>query len=339
MISRKLFAIALALTVAITATFTYLLTTNASLPKDKVRVVAQKAANKVSCPPDFLRLNVTSQYKFISPLLLTELTCVSPELDSLRSKVVSLVDQKKKQGIIQQASVYLKTIRDGRWFEVNGNLFYNPGSLMKVGILLTYLKEEESNPGVLDRELVLKSNLNKTGIDQIRTSAPLAVNQAYTVRRLLEEMIVNSDNDATQLLNEHINRTAFTQVMADLGSRTTDISDPNFEMTILEYNRYFRVLYNASYVDKKHSEWALELLSRAKYKDALMKGIPNGVEVAHKFGERPYENGHNFHEAGLIYLKGNPYLLVVMTRGKDNKVLPGFIGEVSKLCYDYLAEN
>lgn len=333
MITRKFFAIALALTVVVTAAFTFLLTSSVKSEAAIKKTVAKKAVDKAICPPDFLRLNLGGEYRYISPLLLTELTCISPEMEGLRSKVTQLINEKKKEGVIQQASVYLKTIKDGKWFEVNGNQFYNPGSLMKLGILLTYLREEEKRPGLLEMELMLRNKIPGPGIDQIRTSAPLELNKKYTIRKLLEEMIINSDNDATQLLNMNINRAGFTQVMADLGTRTTDIDDPNFEMTVLEYNRYFRVLYNASYLSRRNSEWALELLTQANYKNAFMKGIPEGVTVAHKFGERPYENGFNFHEAGLVYLKSNPYLLVVMTRGADNKKLPAVIAEISQVCY------
>ena len=337
MITRKFFAIALALTVVVTASFTYLLTASSNADANVKKTVAKKAVDKAICPPDFLRLNLGADYRYISPLLLTEISCVSPEMDSLRMKVTQLINEKKKVGTIQQASVYLKTIKDGKWFEVNGNQFYNPGSLMKLAILLTYLREEEKNPGLLEKELLLSSKIPGPGIDQIRTSAPLELNKKYTIKKLLEEMIVNSDNDATQLLNLNINRVGFTQVMADLGTRTTDIEDPNFEMTVLEYNRYFRVLYNASYLNRKNSEWALDLLTRANYKNAFMKGIPEGVTAAHKFGERPYENGFNFHEAGVVYLKSNPYLLVVMTRGADNTKLPNVVAEISRLCYDEMS--
>jgi beta-lactamase class A len=126
----------------------------------------------------------------------------------------------------------------------------------------------------------------------------------------------------------------FSKVMSDLGCATPSIEDPNYQMTIMEYNRYFRVLYNASYLNDENSQWALSLLTKSNYKDAFVKELPTEVTIAHKFGERPYDQGHNFHEAGLVYLKNKPYLLVVMTRGKDNTKLPSVVSHISKMCYE-----
>jgi beta-lactamase class A len=182
--------------------------------------------------------------------------------------------------------------------------------------------------------LVLNSKINDVGMKQIRTSAPLELGKSYSVRNLITEMIVNSDNDATDLLNRNINRSTFASVMSDLGSRTPDLDDPNFEMSVLEYNRYLRVLYNGSYLNRDNSDWALSLLTKSNYKGALVKLLPNELTVAHKFGERPYQDGFNFHEGGIVYLKNNPYTVVVMTKGKDYLTLPELVADISKLCYE-----
>lgn len=303
---------------------------------DDSKKKAKKAIVQEGCEIMQLRMASTTGGRHTRPLLLSELTCPSSDYDSLRNSLVSYIEKKKTEGVLQTASVYFKELGTNKWFDINGTTKYNPGSLMKVAILMTYLKLSEKNPSLLEERYTLTEVMSER-IDQLRTSAPLVKGQSYTVKFLLEEMIANSDNDATNMLNQHINQEMFSRVMRDLGCSTPDISDPNYQMTVNEYNRYLRVLYNASYLNDDNSEWALTLLTRSNYKGALMKGIPSGVEVAHKFGERPYENGFNFHEGGIVYLKNKPYILVVMTRGKDNTKLPGVIGEISKMCYDQVA--
>jgi hypothetical protein len=39
------------------------------------------------------------------------------------------------------------------------------------------------------------------------------------------------------------------------------------------------------------------------------------------------------HESAIIYVKDKPYLLTVMTKGKDNKTLSKLIGEISSTVY------
>jgi beta-lactamase class A len=265
--------------------------------------------------------------------LLTELSCSTPEYDSLKSEISNYIIEQQKSGVLICASVYMKELLTGRWFDINGSQKYNPGSLMKVAIMMTYLKKSESDPNILDTQFALKNKVSEV-VKQLRTSPELQVGSSYTVRNLITEMIVNSDNDATSLLNENLDQSVFSTVMSDLGCATPQIDDPNYQMTIMEYNRYFRVLYNASYLNNENSQWALSLLTKSNYKDALVKELPTNITIAHKFGERPYEQGHNFHEAGLVYLKNKPYLLVVMTRGKDNTKLPSVVSHISKMCYE-----
>lgn len=333
--SKKFFFGALVLVALLSSSITYLaVSSSTQTSKPEKGVKAMKAAERVTCPMEALRLNVKNKYRFVKPLLLADIACSSPELDSIKASVNKYIQEKKKSGQIQQASVYLKTHRSGYWFEINGNAMYNPGSLMKVAIMLTYLRDAEEQPGLLDRVFVLDSKINEVGLKQIRTSPPLEVGKSYTVRELITEMIVNSDNDATNLLNKNINRASFASVMGDLGSRTPDIDDPNFEISVMEYNRYLRVLYNGSYLSRDHSEWALGLLSRSNYKGAFVKYLPTELVVAHKFGERPYQEGFNFHEGGVVYLNENPYTLVVMTKGRNNELLPNIVADISKLCFE-----
>ncbi len=333
--SKKFFVGALVLVALLSSSVTYLVvgSGNKSSSSD-VKIKAMKAIERTTCPMDVLRLNVKNRYQFVHPLLLADIACTSSELDSIKASVNSYIQNKRKSGEIDQASVYLKTHRSGFWFEINGNAMYNPGSLMKVAIMLTYLRDAEEQPGLLDKTLQLTSKINDSGIKQIRTSPPLEIGKSYSIRDLISEMIINSDNDATDLLNRNINRSSFTSVMADLGSRTPDIDDPNFEMSVMEYNRYLRVLYNGSYVNRDHSDWALGLLSKSNYKSGFVKYLPTELIVAHKFGERPYQDGFNFHEGGVVYLKDNPYTLVVMTRGRNYEILPNIVADISKLCFD-----
>jgi beta-lactamase class A len=298
--------------------------------------VAKKAIIDTDCSVSLMRLKPSSTNQLISPLLLTELSCSTPEYDSLKSEISNYIIEQQKSGVLTCASVYMKELLTGRWFGINGNQKYNPGSLMKVAIMMTYLKQSETDPSLLDKQFTLEKKMSEI-VNQLRTSPELKVGSSYSVRDLISEMIVNSDNDATELLNSHLDQSMFSKVMSDLGCATPSIEDPDYQMTIMEYNRYFRVLYNASYLNQDNSQWGLSLLTKSNYKEALVKELPTNVTIAHKFGERPYEQGHNFHEAGLVYLKNKPYLLVVMTRGKDNTKLPTVVSHISKMCYDQVS--
>jgi beta-lactamase class A len=59
----------------------------------------------------------------------------------------------------------------------------------------------------------------------------------------------------------------------------------------------------------------------------------------HKFGEAGNQFEKQLHETGIIYLNSNPYLLSVMTKGKDNAQLSKLIGEISAAVYLEMASR
>jgi hypothetical protein len=63
------------------------------------------------------------------------------------------------------------------------------------------------------------------------------------------------------------------------------------------------------------------------------------VKVAHKFGEAGSAVEHQLHESGIFYLKGNPYLLTVMTKGPDVARLPEVIAKISKKVFENMAKH
>ena len=55
--------------------------------------------------------------------------------------------------------------------------------------------------------------------------------------------------------------------------------------------------------------------------------------MAHKFGERIIGNKIQFHEFGIVYIKNNPYLIGVMTKGASLKQLIEIVAEISRITY------
>jgi hypothetical protein len=106
-------------------------------------------------------------------------------------------------------------------------------------------------------------------------------------------------------------------------------------LSVQTYASFFRILYNATYLGREHSEWALTLLAASTWRDGLVGGVPAGVEVAHKFGEKsdPRDGTVQLHDCGIVYHPANPYLLCVMSSGPDFAVLDDAIVAVSRLVW------
>jgi beta-lactamase class A len=131
--------------------------------------------------------------------------------------------------------------------------------------------------------------------------------------------------------------TIFKREFDDLGITEPRFNNPNYTLNVKEYSMLFNALYSAGYLRKQASENALALLSESTFKNGLLKYLPRDVVASHKFGESGNGVIHELHESGIIYLDNSPYLLTIMTRGKDWDVLSETIGQISKKVYDRMA--
>jgi hypothetical protein len=146
-------------------------------------------------------------------------------------------------------------------------------------------------------------------------------------------MIQYSDNDATIVLRENMNMSTYFQVYKDLNLEAPPDFGEYF-ITSSDYSKFFRVLYNATYIRPDLSEFGMKLLTLSTYKNGLLTGVDPAIKVAHKFGERVIGTKSQLHEFGIVFFKGDPYLIGIMTMGSSLNLLPGIISDISKIAFD-----
>ncbi len=278
-------------------------------------------------------------YHFVKPLLYNEQGCESSIYTPLKTEIGNLVADLKNKGDVNIVSVYLRVFKQGTWMCYNPEATFKPGSLLKIPVLLTFLKMTEDNPSLMNKEILFEHHNEKLP-KQMITTKTLTPGHKYSMKELIKYMIEYSDNDATALLESQINNKAFQQTFTDLGliSQTKDEKGA-YLIGAKDYSIFLKVLYNASYLTIKDSEYATSLLAKSDFKDALAKGIPDKTELAHKFGESGNLKEHQLHDAGIVYINDMPYILTIMTKGSDLKKLSDAISKISKLVYDNLTEN
>ena len=152
-------------------------------------------------------------------------------------------------------------------------------------------------------------------------------------------MIVYSDNNATILLNNIIDKGVFKKVFTDVGLAEPDFSAREYPISAQDFSIFMKELFNASYLSKEDSEACLELLSKSDFRDGLINGLPVNCATAHKFGEGGDMNLPNFSESAIVYCGKKPYLLTVMVKGKQMQQLPKVISDISKKVYDLMTNK
>ena len=84
------------------------------------------------------------EYHYINPLLLNESSRLpSLQYADLQRNIESYVLNAKAQGAAKDVSVYLRDLNSGKWTGVNENDTYAPASMLKVAVLIAYLKKAE----------------------------------------------------------------------------------------------------------------------------------------------------------------------------------------------------
>lgn len=277
-----------------------------------------------------------------NPLLECELSesTIASRKEDFTPELTAFAGQLKQRLNLTDLSVYYRDLNNGPISGVDQGEQFAPASLLKVPVLIAYLKWAEEKPGVLDEKIFYESPVNVGYQQQFAPSVPLEVGREYTARELLEIMTKYSDNQALVLLFKRLPFHYQEDLYALLGVDTQLITDPTAQLTIRQYSIFFRVLFNASFLSRSNSEYALNLLTQTTFEDGVRAGVPMKVEVAHKFGERKTADGlQQFHDCGIVYYPKHPYLLCVMTRGEDVQALISAIAETSEYVYGKVAEQ
>jgi beta-lactamase class A len=253
-----------------------------------------------------------------------------------QQKLATELNLRKSEGKVKELSVFFRDLNNGPTFTINEDQGFIPASLLKLPWLITYLKLSEEDNTILSHEYKV-DKINNVIETRFPPSKKLEEGKSYTVEELLERLIIYSDNQALEILTDHLkqispNKDLFLETYKELGIIETDgvAEDP---ITPDSYSSMFRLLYNASYLSKENSNKALEILSKVEFNDGLERGLPDDLVVAHKFGERESNGVLQLHDCGIIYYPDNPYLLCVMTEGDNWDELMETIEFISRSVY------
>ena len=281
-------------------------------------------------------------FKYSNPLLECDIFNSDMTSKGLLTRMKNEVEKRFSDKKLVTASMYFRDLNNGPWVGVDEKEMFTPASLMKVPMMMAFYKNLEGNPKLLSKKITYHDV--KVMPQDIEDGYVFEDGKEYTIRELMEIMIMNSSNRAAELLLENIDASTIQKVFHDLNIPDPVNGSVEDYMNVSDYSSFFRILYNASYLTKENSENALALLTKTKFREGLIAGLPSDVEVAHKFGERKYlKDGKELkqlHDCGIIYANNRNYILCVMTRGNDWPELKSAIGDVSRIVYtNFVLDN
>lgn len=299
---------------------------------------AKKETNLNDCwSADKVKFFRNHEYRLIHRLLFTEISEEDPNLLPLKQKIQDFIGSEQKANNLISASVYFRKMNNSSWFAINPTEEYINASLFKVPVMLAILMQADNDPSFLNKKIYYQVYPKEVFNQNV---PPLPGGKSYAVSTLLQSMISRSDNNAYDLLWKAMDKRLFDNVLKDLAIKPFNINDTNeYQLSVLNYSKMFRALYNGGLLSPELSELALEYLSESDFNDGITAGIDKSITVARKFGFRVTSTQAQLHEFGIFYIGEDPYLLGVMTKGYDYNKLSNVLKTISAMVYENAKRN
>lgn len=215
---------------------------------------------------------------------------------------------------------------------------FESASLVKLPILVELARRIEAGEVHAEDPMIFEERFRVEGSGVLKKRP---AGGKYSLQQLAEWMITQSDNVATDMLLERLGMNTVEDAMERLGLRNTTVQRTIFDFGAIDRGRdnlisaadAATLLRGIGEGRLPRSEWMLEILTHTKRHDLIQKRLPSDLRVAHKTGQLQGV----LHDAALVFLPEQAYVLVVLTQGAPEAEAEKFIQELSADVYHELA--
>ena len=245
-----------------------------------------------------------------------------------------------------QSGVVVEDLRTGRVLAYQSSRPFPAASVIKVPMMTACF--QAAAEGKLD----LNSTVVVRPADKVSGSGVLKAmpgRSEIRVSKLIDWMITQSDNTATNVLmsrlgmgyyNQHFQQmglsgTRLARRMMDFSQRKKGVENYT---TAQDMARVLRKLYRVEGVSPQVSRACLEMLKRQKMRDRIPAKLPEKTVVAHKTG---LERGV-CHDAGIVFTRKGDLLICVLTQRKGkgtSQPAKQFIARLAQHAYRYAEQT
>lgn len=188
---------------------------------------------------------------------------------------------------------------------------------MQISVAITDLRTDQSyHYGVADGYIaastakLITATLFLHDVETGTYSLDTPIN-GTTANDALQQLIVNSDNDAWQAFNNLLGHPALETWAGQIGL-TNYNADANI-LTADDINVLMAKLYQHKLLDSDHTQLLLGFMKNANETEYIESSVPAGVKVYHKAGYLD----DRVHDAAIIDDGKNPYVLVIFSKANS----------------------
>ncbi len=136
--------------------------------------------------------------------------------------------------------------------------------------------------------------------------------QGQTSKNLIEKMIVNSDNDAWKIMNDHLDRDKIQAYAQSMGLGTYSVKDNR--ITVSDEAKLLAKIYDKDLLTKSSRDLVLSFMKRADNRDYIVAGAGGADKVYHKSGYLR----DRVHDAAIIENGQEKFVLVIFTKSSGD---------------------
>ncbi|MCH3915833.1 MAG: class A beta-lactamase-related serine hydrolase [Acidaminococcaceae bacterium] len=249
-------------------------------------------------------------------------------------------------------SVYYKSL-------TSGDIFYNySGKMPAAGMIRPFIMakamdEVEQGNMQLEQKFKITADNRAVGSSVLDKKKNM---EEVTLKEIIEAMIVNNDNTATNILidildtdsiNTYIEQHGYldTVLASKLGMEDKKseektgsagkIRDKKNYTSVNDLMTFFNRLYYNQCVSTSADRFMLETLKKHADRSRLLALLPKTVQAAHETGDAPGVQN----DGGIIYAKEN-YILVILTDRSVNKGQTlKTINQISSIIYNTVMDR
>lgn len=238
-----------------------------------------------------------------------------------------------------ETAILIEDLKTRQTIEINSKKLFPSASLVKVPIMAVLYQAQEEGRINLSDEIVLKRQ-HKVKSSSRTYYAPCGTK--FTVRELIELMITESDNTATNMLVDLLGFGYINQKFLEFGLKNTDLRRGVMDLqwrragienyTTAEDMAYLlRKIYKGELISAKASHEMMDVLKRQKVNDRIPRLLPDNISIAHKTGLLR----DTVSDVGIVFTPEGNFIICVLTRDiRSFNSAKNFIGKIAKCAYD-----
>ncbi len=271
----------------------------------------------------------------------TSLTWTSVYSFNFNDPSIGKVIEQDLQNQKGEYAVFVQDLTDSRkTYSFHGDQVFPTASLYKLVVMATAFQAIKDNKLTLDTPISsTKSHLDSVLGDSNSSYPDAPASIEYSVGESMSRIAGFSDNYAAIMLTEKLRQgqspDPIQQMARNLGMSHTDFNPEEPITTAEDIGLFFSKLYKGEVVSPEASQKLIDYLAKAEINDRIPAQLPQGLKIAHKTGEFPYLR----HDAGIVYLEGKPYVIVMLSQKlehEDDGI--ALQAKISKDVYDYFKD-